>query len=351
MNYRSIANLSDQVLGWSRELPADFDLIVGIPRSGLLAATLLALYQNLPLTDLDGFIEGRLLTPGSRPNMRINTTRSALYNSETGHSTAAGLGVSPLKVLVVDDSMRSGQTLQSTKERIEAAHLPHEVYYGVVYIAPTPPKAKEKVDFYCEELSLPRIFEWNILHSWLLAESCVDIDGVLCRDPLEEEDDDGPCYEAFLRDVPPFHRPAVKIGALVTCRLEKYRALTEAWLALHGIEYDELIMMDYPDKAARRKADRHGAYKADVYKRSGAQLFIESNPRQARQIASLSGREVFCVETMQMIYPDGTLAQRTDQVLQDRHKHNYLKKAREKVRGKYRHYAHMLQSSAEKVRG
>ena len=347
MNYRSVAQLSDQILDWSKDLPTDFDLVVGIPRSGLLAATLLALYQNLPLTDLDGFIEGRLLTPGSRPNMRIGTTRSSLYDS----GTAVDLSVNRLKVLVVDDSIRSGQTLDSTKERIRAAGLPHEVYFGVVYVSPTPARAKNKVDFYCEELSLPRIFEWNILHSWVLSDSCVDIDGVLCRDPLKQEDDDGPLYEAFLRDVQPLHRPAVKIGALVTCRLKKYRAQTEAWLARHGIEYEKLIMMDYPDKAARMRAGRHGAYKAEAYKQSGARLFVESELRQAMQIASLSGREVFCVETMQMIYPDATPAQRSKAALHDRHRRDYLKAVREKVRGKYRHVAHVLRSSVQGARG
>ena len=343
MNYRSVAQLSDQVLNWSKQLPADFDLIVGIPRSGLLAATLLALYRNLPLTDLDGLIDGRLLTPGSRPNMRIGKTRSALYNGET----ATDLSATGLKVLVIDDSMRSGQTLQSTKEKIEAAELPHDVYYGVVYVSPTPAKAKEKVDFYCEELSLPRIFEWNIMHSWVFSESCVDIDGVLCFDPSDEDDDDGSRYEAFLTNAKPYHYPAVRIKTLVTCRLEKYRDLTKAWLAKHGIEYDELVMMDYPDKAARMKEGRHGLYKAEVYKESGATLFIESSLHQAKQIASESGKAVFCVDTMQMIYPGATPAQRFRAVLEDRHRRNYLKAAREKVRGKYRHVVHVLKSSIQ----
>ena len=344
MNYRSVAQLSDQVLNWSKQLPKDLDLIVGIPRSGLLAATLLALYQNLPLTDLDGLIEGRLLTPGSRPDMRISRTRSPLYNGQT----ATDLAANRLKVLVIDDSMRSGQTLSSTKERIEAAQLPHDIYYGVVYVSPTPAKAKDKIDFYYEELGIPRIFEWNIMHSWVFSESCVDIDGVLCLDPAEEDDDDAVRYEAFLTNAQLYHSPGVKIKTLVTCRLEKYRALTEAWLAKHGIEYEELVMMDYPNKAARMRAGRHGSYKADVYKQSGANLFIESDLHQAKQIASISGKEVFCVDTMQMIYPDATPRRRFEAALEDRHRPSYIIAARDKVRGKYRHFAHLLRSSIQK---
>lgn len=142
--------------------------------------------------------------------------------------------------------------------------------------------------------------------------------------PSEDEDDDGFRYEAFLANAQPYHAPTVKIKTLVTCRLEKYRGLTEAWLAKHGIEYDELIMMDYPDKAAQKKAGRHSTYKADVYKESGAMLFIESSLYQAKRIASESGKEVFCVDTMQMIYPDVTPRQRFEAVLEDRNRHSYL---------------------------
>lgn len=36
MEYRSIAELNDQVVDWIDALPRDLDLIVGIPRSGML---------------------------------------------------------------------------------------------------------------------------------------------------------------------------------------------------------------------------------------------------------------------------------------------------------------------------
>ena len=57
MNYRSIAQLAASVSRWSMSLPGDIDLVVGVPRSGLLAANLLALYRNLPFTDLEGYCE------------------------------------------------------------------------------------------------------------------------------------------------------------------------------------------------------------------------------------------------------------------------------------------------------
>jgi len=42
------------------------------------------------------------------------------------------------------------------------------------------------------------VFEWNALHHSNPERFCVDIDGVLCRDPTEAENDDGESYLEFL---------------------------------------------------------------------------------------------------------------------------------------------------------
>jgi uncharacterized HAD superfamily protein len=142
------------------------------------------------------------------------------------------------------------------------------------------------------------------MHHKFLAQCCVDIDGVLCLDPTEAENDDGPAYEKFLSEALPLFGPTRKIGWLVTSRLEKYRALTEAWLAKHGIQYDKLIMLDLPSKAERQRLGVHGSFKADFYRKSDAILFIESEHQQALKIAELSGKPVLCVETHLVTYPD-----------------------------------------------
>jgi hypothetical protein len=63
-------------------------------------------------------------------------------------------------------------------------------------------------------------------------------------------------------------------------------------------------MMDYPDMAARRAANAYASFKAEAYTRTGALLFVESSPRLAAEIARLSGKSVFCLETRRMIDPD-----------------------------------------------
>ena len=282
MNYRSIADLNADIKHWIPELPRNLELIVGIPRSGLLVANLLALYLNLPLTDVEGLCEERLLYAGRR------LAGEYLDLSERRN------------ILVVDDSVNSGAQMKEVKEKLLRARLPHQTYYAALYITP---QGCKHVDFWYQVVDTPRVFEWNVMHHGILANSCVDIDGVLCRDPTERENDDGKNYQQFLANVKPLIVPTKTIGWLVTCRLEKYRELTEEWLKKHGIRYKQLIMMDLPDKETRLALGSHASFKAAIYKKLNVSLFIESSSMQAQEIARLAGKPVLCIETGEMINP------------------------------------------------
>ncbi|MBI4456234.1 MAG: orotate phosphoribosyltransferase [Acidobacteria bacterium] len=284
MNYRSVADLNKTIVDHLSKIPEDVDLIVGIPRSGLLAANLLALHLNLPLTDLEGFLEGRLLQQGGR--LEASRDCSMLQHIK--------------KVLVVDDSVASGRQMLAARERLAKASLPYEIMYGAIYVFPA---ARSKVDLFLEVVAAPRVFEWNLMRHNFLETGCVDIDGVLCRNPTEEENDDGPRYENFLKGMEPLVVPTTQIGWLVTCRLEKYRELTEQWLATHKIRYKELIMMNFPDKAARLAYGSPGRFKGQVYRSVGAEIFIESCPDQAREIAQQAGKAVICMSSRAILYP------------------------------------------------
>ncbi len=172
------------------------------------------------------------------------------------------------------------------------------VKFGAVYVTE---ESRPLVDYWHEVVSLPRVFEWNMMNHGLLESACVDIDGVLCRDPSEEENDDGPLYRRFMASTEPLIVPRREIGWLVTCRLERYRSLTEQWLRENGLRYKTLIMMDLPDKATRQAAKRHAVFKAAHYRETGARLFIESSYGQAREIARLTGKDVYSVEAREMI--------------------------------------------------
>jgi uncharacterized HAD superfamily protein len=203
--------------------------------------------------------------------------------------------------LLVDDSLHTGSSMADALQKVSVSNPNCRITTLAVYVAP---QAIEKVDIFLEKCPMPRIFEWNLMHNSHLSQSCVDIDGILCRDPEEPENDDGMKYLQFLESADPYLLPTLPIGYLVTCRLEKYRKQTEAWLRRYNIKYNELIMMDLPSKEARVKAGSHGKFKAEAYERTGAILFIESSLRQAVEIANRTCKPVICIETRSLIPPD-----------------------------------------------
>lgn len=322
MNYRDVDSLRADTRQFAEDLSQDVDLIVGIPRSGLLAANLLCLYLDVPMTDVDGLCNGEVFDTGNRYENGFSFERLDT-------------------VLVIDDSVLSGNQMTETQDRLAEHDFPFEIEYAAVYISSW---GHKYVDHYADVVPLPRVFEWNILHHSLLDTFCIDIDGVLCRDPTPEENDDGENYREFLAGVEPKIVPNQPVGWLVTCRLEKYRAETEAWLDKHGIEYDNLVMMDYPDKETRQRQGDHAEYKASVYESTGAGLFIESDPAQAADICTQSGKPVFCYETQEMVRPGriNQMQQKTTESLAEFRKNPILFPTIAGKRALYRLY-HLIQ--------
>lgn len=280
--YRNMRDLNQCIVDHLHKVPPDVDLVVGVPRSGMLPAMMIALYLDLPVTDLDGFLTGRTMQGGDRARF--------IPKSDTR------------RALIVDDSIFTGSQLQTVRAAVSAANRDHEVYYCCPYIRAD--RAAD-VDVHFEIIPGDKwLFEWNKFNHGVVSSLCVDFDGVLCRDPLREEDDDGERYLHFLETAEPKFRPRRKIGWIVTSRLEKYRPQTEAWLARHGVEYGELRMMDLPTLADRTpwKAMQ---FKAKVYNETPSSLFVESALGQAEQICRLSGRPVLCTQNSELVQPTG----------------------------------------------
>lgn len=280
IEYRSIADMNDAIIRNLYKLPSDIDLVVGIPRSGMLPANLVALYINKPFTDIDSFIDGRIYSSGERGKF-IETQ-------------------SLKKVLLIDDSLNSGDSLNKAKQKLSKiiSSNCYTFIYGAVY---TIEENKKMLDFYCEITTSNRIFQWNFFHHrGYMPFAYFDIDGVLCPNP--PQDDDGPIYLEYISNAPVLYKPSCEIDTLVSCRLEKYRHATENWLKKNGIKYKRLIMLDMPDKASRQKWGKHGIYKGLVYKDSNAPIFVESSLKEARDILKTSKKTVFCTETMAMLY-------------------------------------------------
>ena len=277
MNYVSISDLNEYIIKNLHVFPRDIDLIVGIPRSGMLPANLLALYLNKPYTDIDSFIDGRVYSTGERGRFIDNTTRK--------------------KILVVDDSIGSGNALRKAKTKLKVFGNSFNMKYAAIIATE---ESAKLVDYYCEIIPFPRVFQWNLFHHLdFVPYACFDIDGVLCEDP--PIDDDGPKYLNYIKHAIPKYIPTVEIHTLVTCRLEKYRKVTESWLNENNVKYKKLVMLNMSSREERLAWGKHGKYKGEVFAESDAAYFVESSLKQARQIVKISKKPVFCTESFCMI--------------------------------------------------
>lgn len=283
IDYRSITDMNNVIIRNLYKFPHDIDLIVGIPRSGMLPANLLALYMNKPFTDIDSFIEGKVYSSGERGKfINRNITN---------------------KVIIVDDSISSGGAMEKAMHKLEPVLSSYEIKYAAIFATV---QGTKKVDIWCETIDYPRVFQWNMFHHKdILPFTCMDIDGVLCQNP--PIDDDGEQYINYITHAKPYFVPTVKVDTLVSCRLEKYRPQTETWLAEHNIHYNQLIMLDLPDKETRTKWGKHGIFKGEIYKNSKNYFFIESSLNEAKDICRVSGKQVYCTENFEMIYHNKVL--------------------------------------------
>lgn len=263
----------------------DFDLVVGIPRSGMIPAYLISAFLNIDCCDVDTLIENRPLQRGI-----TRTTKGNLKFPKEAN-----------RILLIDDSIYSGDSLAKILSKIPE-NLKQTITTGVVYATG---KGKEKVDFYLLGLEGMKLFEWGIYHNNIAGRTCFDMDGVLCKDCRPEQNDDGEKYLEFITNAEPLFIPTNTIFAIVTNRLEKYRPETVAWLEKHKVRYEHLIMLDLPNKAERQKIDGGIEHKGKFYKQfHNTVLFIESSFNQSVSIAKVSGKPVYCVDRNKFITPE-----------------------------------------------
>jgi len=285
MNYRTYDDLSVDIKNNLYKIQdKHYDLIVGIPRSGMIPAYMIGLYLNVNVIDFDGLVENRIIKTG--------ITRKSKFILNTSWDAQ--------KILIVDDSIMTGHSMKKKIEDVPQI-LKHKITTLAIY---TNNPNRTDVDIYFKYLSLPRVFEWNIYHSSVISRACVDIDGVLCCNPSNEENDDGEKYINFILNAKPLYLPTNKIHSIVTSRLEKYRKETELWLKKYEIEYENLIMLNLPTKQDRQKLHAHAIHKAEYYKKSGLNFFIESDLSQSIKIMEVTGKPVYCVDQNKIIAPN-----------------------------------------------
>ena len=273
MNYQSYEDMADVIRRNLWKIPSDVDLIVGVPRSGMIAALMIAELLNKPC----GFVEGgyfRHLAGGVRDKFD--------GNNRFDH------------ILIVEDVVNTGMQVDEIIKSLRP-------YLGIVRMTYLTVYAEDgrKMDICLQDNYNPAdpdwFYEWNILHHSKSARHLWDIDGLLCKNP--PDDHDTAAYEQYISNPAPMVIPTYPVGGFVTYRLEKYRALTQNWLKRQGIKYQQLVMFPADDRDTRNAQMSPAIFKANIY-RSLPQfkLFVESDASQAELICASSGKPVYCYE-------------------------------------------------------
>ncbi|WP_111414430.1 phosphoribosyltransferase [Billgrantia lactosivorans] len=292
MNYKSYGDLSEDIAAaMFRVQGKGYDLVVGIPRSGMIPASMIALGLHIDVVGLPDFLANQPLK--TRMRRKAEGQPSATWDAQ--------------KVLLVDDCVVTGRTIQAARDAIPDG-CPCTIDTLAIYADPA---GRKNVDIAFITLESPHAFQWNLFNPAMLSRACVDIDGVLCVDPTPHQNDDGERYIAFLNNAEPLFLPYGRIGCLVTNRLEKYRSHTEAWLKQQGIEYDRLVMLDLPSQKKRQSQGDRSMHKSLFYRNSEYTFFIESKTWQAVRIARTSGKPVYCCENNRVYTATDSTSTRT----------------------------------------
>ena len=234
------------------QIPVYVDGICGIPRSGMLPASVIATHLHLPLFSFNG---GYVRSVGKGTRLK-NTTAS--------------------NILFVDDTTMMGNTLKRLEGLVGMT--------ASVYVNPHSPR---KPDIYAEELEPPHLLEWNLFNSGYLTNMAFDFDGVLCHDQPPEDWGTVTARPRYL--------PRKEPITIITGRLERDRLVSEAWLKDHKVKYNQLIMFDGTE-AERSRPQAVSKYKAEAFEATGKDWFVESCQQQAQEIAEFTGAWVICTE-------------------------------------------------------
>jgi len=292
--YISTSQMIEDALKLCKHVPYDCTGIVGVPRSGMMAAAAIATMMSKPLYELD--VQNGLKKVGVGGRMwfeKIETSGS---------------------YFVVDDSVYQGNTMNLAKDLIG-----HAIFTSVY----ARPDKSHIVDHYVMELESPHLFEWNLFNNGMVSGECddmrfkggiaFDFDGILCPDPSMPDADEGELlkqYLDYLRSAPVTHmHPTLrKIPLIITLRLEKWRSICEEWLRVNGISYDKIVMCPF-DHVAERMGEGGIApqrvvveHKAKPFAESNCSMMIESDPRQAKIIYEETGKPVLCPQSKQVFY-------------------------------------------------
>jgi len=271
--YIRTADLIADTLALVPFLPNDVSEVIGIARSGMIPASLLATHLHLPLYSLD--LKGGVTHCGH--GSRLDGTELQTGKRRRG------------KVLLVDDTIASSRSMTRAMEVLRDERRGSRVRRAVVY---STKKHAEKAHLVAGLLPTPHWLEWNFSNCGLAKWMAFDLDGVIHGHGGR----------------PMFLPRRTPLAAIVTARLEgskqEGRKRTEEWLARWGVQYNTLIMGPWETTEEREKRGIVAVWKGEVYKSlRDIELFVESEPGLAYAIARISGKHTLCPRTGEVFEP------------------------------------------------
>jgi orotate phosphoribosyltransferase len=255
---------------WIKQIPNKFDIIVGIPRSGLLVANLIALRFGRPLT-----------------------TPSLLLDGVFWASDKLKVDGQIKEILLVDDSILTGQSYENSLKLLSC--FPGAKISKAALI--TTKEHCDNLDYYYKIISKRRIFEWNLAHAKKM-RIVSDLDGVICENCPPCVDGYEIEYLNWINNAKPYLLPHFEIDAIISCRLEKYRVQTENWLKKHGVLYKNLILWDLPAKSQRQ--GRNAFFKIEHINLINPGIIWESSLSEAEIIWKKTKIPTLCTDEMIM---------------------------------------------------
>ena len=275
--WRSYDDLLLDLQDWVPRLKG-ITAVCGVPRSGTIVASMLAALMNVPLLSLMSLQQ-------NQDDWRPSVSKKLPVSSGR-------------KILVVDDTVWSGGTLNEVKKHLSTDVLDSCVF-GAVYVNAANTAAVDAYAFSVE--SIKHCFAWNFLRDIHSRNTLTDMDGVLCVDWKEDVNHTADAsYMDFLANAAPLVKPIYPVLGIVTGRVGVHRDATIEWLRSHNMSFKNLIMPF--ETYDQRRGSCVGTAKAKVYdSHPEASLFVESNEVQAEVIFRKTGRPVLCTDTLEMI--------------------------------------------------
>ncbi len=284
MEYISYQKIIEDIKTNITKIPKDVLGIIGVPRSGMLPATIIAGQLNVGLCTINEFIEkGADVFSSNHGNRKLRSIESK-------------------KILVVDDTCYNGTETKKNRLKLSKFNNEYEFIFMCVYLEGS--CMIDKPDLYLVDISKNVknsgfgicLYEWNLFSNpGIMEKTIFDLDGVLCVEPPDERKIDE--YVKYIDNPIPLIIPTLDKITICTYRLIKYKEQTFKFLDSVGLT-KKLVYMFNSDSYEERAKTPSWLYKSYVYnKLSDYKLFVESDDQQAKEINRITKKPVFCLST------------------------------------------------------